>query len=75
MIEPGTSPEQVLAKLGISEPGDLDIEAIAYYCGATILYESLTGCEAAILGNGKKRSSQSTKKAILDVDAFLPVMS
>ena len=54
MIEPGTSPEQVLAKLGISEPGDLDIEAIAYYCGATILYESLTGCEATILGNGKK---------------------
>ena len=54
MIEPGTSPEQVLAKLGISEPGDLDIEAIAYYCGATILYESLTGCEATIFGNGKK---------------------
>ena len=54
MIEPGTSPEQVLAKLGISEPGDLDIEAIAYYCGATILYESLTGCEATILGHGER---------------------
>ena len=54
MIESGTSPKQVLVKLGIAHPKDLDIEAIAYFCGATILYEPLTGCEATILGHGDR---------------------
>ena len=54
MIEAGTSPERVLSKLGILDPKDLDIEVIAYECGATILYEPLTGCEATIVGHGDK---------------------
>jgi Zn-dependent peptidase ImmA (M78 family) len=54
MIEPGTPPERVLSKLGITDPKDLDIEAIAYACGATILYEPLTGCEATIVGHEDK---------------------
>jgi len=43
-------PEQILADLGIREPEDLDIEAIAEYCGATIRYKPLSGCEARIIG-------------------------
>lgn len=43
-------PEQILADLGIREPEDLDIEAIAEHCGATIRYRPLEGCEARIIG-------------------------
>ncbi len=43
-------PEQILADLGIREPEDLDIEAIAEYCGATIRYKPLYGCEARLVG-------------------------
>jgi len=44
------TPEQILADLGIREPEDLEIEAIAEYCGATIRYKPLYGCEARIIG-------------------------
>src|SRR5258708_12196100 len=44
------TPEQILADLGIREPEDLEIEAIAEYCGATIRYKPLSGCEARIIG-------------------------
>jgi len=54
MIEAGTSPEQILSRLGIKEPADLDIEAIAYACGATILPQPLTGCQANIIGFGDR---------------------
>jgi hypothetical protein len=50
MIEAGASPDQILNLLGITEPQDLDIEAIAYTCGATILPQPLSGCEANIIG-------------------------
>jgi hypothetical protein len=54
MIEAGTSPEQILSLLGITEPEDLDIEAIAYACGATIVPQPLTGCEANLIGFGNR---------------------
>ncbi len=44
------TPQQILADLGIKEPEDLDVEAIAEYCGASIRYKPLTGCEARIIG-------------------------
>jgi hypothetical protein len=44
------SPFEILADLGIREPDDIDIEAIAQHCGATILYKPLFGCEARIMG-------------------------
>jgi hypothetical protein len=61
MIEVGASPEQILSLLGISEPDDLNIEAIAYACGATILPQPLTGCQANIIGFGDR--------AIITVDS------
>lgn len=54
MIEAGTAPERILGILGITEPEDLDIEAIAYACGATILPQPLTGCQANIIGFGDR---------------------
>ena len=40
----------LLRELGISEPEEIDIEAIAQYCGATVIYGRLTGSEARIIG-------------------------
>jgi hypothetical protein len=54
MIEAGTPPEKILGLLGITEPEDLDIEAIAYACGATIVPQPLTGCQANIIGFGDR---------------------
>ena len=44
----------LLEELGISEPQEINIEAIAECCGATIIYEPLKGCEARILGHGDR---------------------
>jgi hypothetical protein len=44
------TPSQILSDLGIQEPGDIDIEAIAEDCGATIRYQTLSGCVARIMG-------------------------
>lgn len=48
------SPSQLLAQLGITTPADIDLEVIAQFCGATIVYEALAGCEACIIGVGDK---------------------
>lgn len=47
-------PEQLLEELGITRPEDIDLKAIAQYCGATVVYEDLQGCEARILGFGDR---------------------
>lgn len=44
-------PEKLLEELGIEEPNEIDIDAIAQFCGATIVYEPLKGCDARIFGN------------------------
>jgi Zn-dependent peptidase ImmA (M78 family) len=54
MTAPRKSPDKLMVELGISEPADIDIEAIAQYCSATIVYEKLTGCEARIVGNAER---------------------
>jgi hypothetical protein len=54
-------PAIILDELGITEPSDISIEAIAQYCGATIVYEPLDGSAARILGAGDR--------AIITVDA------
>jgi len=54
MIEPTATPDVVLSTLGITEPQDIDIEAIAYACGALITREPLSGCEANIIGVGDR---------------------
>jgi Zn-dependent peptidase ImmA (M78 family) len=54
MTAPRMSADKIIKELGISEPSDIDVEAIAQYCGATIVYERLTGCEARIVGNADR---------------------
>lgn len=47
-------PESLLAELGITEPEEIDVEAIAYHCDATIIYGQVAGCEARILGTRER---------------------
>lgn len=46
--------DQVLQELGITEPQEIDVEAIAWHLGARIKYRPLDRCEARITGNGDK---------------------
>jgi hypothetical protein len=64
VIPAGTPPDRILSLLGITEPEDIDIEAIAFACGATILNEPLTGCEANIIGSGDKAIITVNSRAI-----------
>lgn len=55
------SPAECLLKsLGISEPREINVEAIAYDQGAVVRYRLLNGCEARIVGHGDR--------AIISVD-------
>ncbi|HVG20257.1 MAG TPA: ImmA/IrrE family metallo-endopeptidase [Blastocatellia bacterium] len=47
-------PALLLDELGINEPRDIDIEAVAEFCGATIVYDFLEGCEARLIGYNDK---------------------
>lgn len=48
----GLSPaELVLKNLGVTEPKEIDLEAIAWTLGASIKYRPLDGCEACITGD------------------------
>lgn len=55
------SPAELLAALGIVDPADIDVAAIAQHCGATVVVEPLSGCEARVLGYGDR--------AVITVDA------
>jgi hypothetical protein len=44
----------ILKRLGVAEPGEIDLEAIAWELGVRIKYRPLEACEARIVGaNGK----------------------
>lgn len=47
---PFTQAELVLRELGIHDPADIDLEAIAWHRGARVKYRPLDGCEARIFG-------------------------
>lgn len=55
---------QLLEELGITEPDELDIHAIAQHCKATIKYAALDGCAARIVGN--------EDRAIITIDSKSP---
>jgi IrrE N-terminal-like domain len=57
------SPQRLLEELGITEPEDIDIEAIAFHVGALIKYAPLSGCEARVLGAGDRAIITVNEKA------------
>ena len=46
----GSPAERLLQSLGITEPGEIDLEAIAFHLNARVRYRPLDGCEARIIG-------------------------
>jgi hypothetical protein len=61
--------QDVLRELGVTEPSEIDIDAIAWSLGARVKYRPLDGCEARIAGNGDQaiitvnsRSSRRRKR-------------
>lgn len=64
------SPDELLTELGIDEPHEIQLEAIAQYCGATILYEYLEGCEARIVGNGDRAIISVNKNSMSERQRF-----
>ena len=49
----GLSHAEILLKgLGVTEPSEIDLEAIAWTLGVRVRYRPLDGCEARIIGHG-----------------------
>jgi hypothetical protein len=44
--------EQVLNELGMTSPGQIDVDAIALHLGAVTCYEELSGCDGRVIGCG-----------------------
>jgi len=53
-MTPSECAEAFVSQFGISDPRDLDIEAIALDSGVEIEYEPLVGCEATLVGFGDR---------------------
>jgi hypothetical protein len=50
----------LLRELGVDRPEEIDVEAIACYCGCKVRYRHLDGCAARLVGSGEQ--------AIISVD-------
>jgi len=59
-----TAAERILRSLGIADPQEIDLDAIAWTQGAVVNYRPLEGCEARILG--------SARKAVISVNSRSP---
>ncbi len=59
-----TAAERILQSLGIEDPKEIDLEAIAWTQGAAVNYRPLDGCEARIIG--------SRRKAVISVNSRSP---
>lgn len=62
--------ESLVKDLGITEPAEIDIEAIAYYCGAKVRYRELTGCEASIVGANQQAIITVNSRSRLERQRF-----
>lgn len=51
---PGEKAEARIAELGISDPRDIDVDAIAWDAGVSIEYQALSGCDATLVGFGSR---------------------
>jgi hypothetical protein len=49
-----TPAERMLLDLGIAEPKDIDLDAIAWTRGAVVNYRPIDNCEATIVGSKRR---------------------
>jgi Zn-dependent peptidase ImmA (M78 family) len=53
-MTPGERAEARIAELGINDPRDIDVDAIAYDARMLVEYEALDGCDAMLVGVGDR---------------------
>ena len=63
-------PQALLKALHVIAPRDIDIEAIAQYCGATVTYGRLVGCEGRIIGHRNRAIITVDERATLSRRRF-----
>ena len=59
-----TAAERILQSLGVTDPKEIDLEAIAWTQRVVVNYRPLDGCEARIIG--------SSRKAVISVNSRSP---
>ncbi|NOU23109.1 MAG: ImmA/IrrE family metallo-endopeptidase [Methyloglobulus sp.] len=59
-----TKPERLLWTYGITDPKEIDLEAIAFDLGAKVRYRKLDGCDARIVGD------KTTAIISINIDAY-----
>lgn len=71
-LEFGRSPkaEFILHDLGITDPKEIDVEAIAWHLGAKVKYDNLSQCEARIVGSDDTAVITVNKNASLQRQRF-----
>ena len=69
-MTPGQRAEARIAELGIRDPGDLDVEAIAVDAGVSVRYEPLNGCEATLVGVGNRAIATIRKSPVRGRERF-----
>lgn len=63
-------PEEVLKGLGIEDPEEIWIEAIAEACDATVVYEAIEGAEARIIGFNDRAIITVNNNSVLERKRF-----
>ena len=58
--------QDVLKELGVTEPSEIDVDAIAWSLGVRVKYRPLDSCEARITGNGDKATRRIRTAASAD---------
>ncbi|HEU5136431.1 MAG TPA: ImmA/IrrE family metallo-endopeptidase [Steroidobacteraceae bacterium] len=69
-MTPGQRAEARIAELGIRDPKDLDVEAIAIDAGVSVRYAPLIGCEATLVGFGARAIATIRKSPVRGRERF-----
>lgn len=69
-MSPGQHAEARIAELGIRDPKDLDVEAIAFDAGVSVRYAELIGCEATLVGFGSRAIATIRKSQVRGRERF-----
>lgn len=69
-MNPGERAEARIADLGIVDPRDIDVEAIAADANLVVEYEELEGCEATLVGVGRRAIATIKPSAIRGRERF-----
>lgn len=70
MIRRQITPEALWRGIGVLSPDDVDIEVMAFFCGARVKYRDLTSCAARIVGKGNKAIITVDQGASLERQRF-----